>query len=219
MKKHPFLLALALLGGAARPAAAQRKTVVPLLPTDSFSQRISFRGAVPVPGVPAAELQARAREWVALTFEDAHQVVQLDDAARGVLVAQGCTATWVDRGLRPNGKAGQLSFALRLDFRDGRYRYEVSELGRPPPWRSCWRARGSTWPPPRQNGRASRAGDRAATKEPPLRGGSKMIKIRTMGWKPGALAAAWCPPRLNFGGTEKQLFSTLTNKIVCKLKY
>jgi hypothetical protein len=72
MKKHPFLLALALLGGAARPAAAQRKTVVPLLPTDSFSQRISFRGAVPVPGVPAAELQARAREWVALPFEDAH---------------------------------------------------------------------------------------------------------------------------------------------------
>lgn len=131
MKTLPFLLALALLAGAARPAAAQRKTAAPLLPTDSLSQRIPFRGVVPVPGVPAAELQARAREWVALTFEDAHQVIQFDDAARGVLIGRAYTNTWVDRVMHPNDDPEQLSFAFRLDFRDGRYRYEVFELGHP----------------------------------------------------------------------------------------
>ena len=133
MKNLPFLLVLALLAGAARPAAAQRKTVVPLLPTDSLSQRIPFRGVVAVPGVAAAELQARAREWVALTFEDAHQVLQLDDAARGVLIGRAYTNSWVDRALHPNDDPQPLSFAFRLDFRDGRYRYEVFELGRPSP--------------------------------------------------------------------------------------
>lgn len=131
MKKLPFLLALVLIAGAARPAAAQRKLVVPLLPTDSLSQRVPFRGVVPVPGVPAAELQARAREWVALTFEDARQVIQLDDAARGVLIGRASTLTWVDRALHPNDDPQLLSLAFRLDFRDGRYRYEVFELGRP----------------------------------------------------------------------------------------
>ena len=133
MKNLLLLLARALLAGAARPAAAQRKLVVPLLPTDSLSQRVPFRGVVLVPGVPAAELQARAREWVALTFEDAHQVIQLDDTARGVLIGRAFTNTWVDEVLHPNDDPEQLSFAFRLDFRDGRYRYEVFELGRPSP--------------------------------------------------------------------------------------
>jgi hypothetical protein len=34
---------------------------------------------MPIPSASAEELYVRAREWVALTFEDAHQVVQLDD--------------------------------------------------------------------------------------------------------------------------------------------
>jgi len=133
MKIPSFPLARALLAGAARPAAAQRKMVL-LLPTDSsLSQRIPFRGVMPVPGVSAAELQARAREWVALTFEDAHQITQLNDAARGMLIGRTYTNTWVDRVLHPNDDPEQLSFAFRLDFRDGRYRYEVFDLGQPSP--------------------------------------------------------------------------------------
>ena len=131
MKPLPFLLALALLAGAARPASAQYKLIVPLLPTDSLAQHTPFRGVVPVPGASAAELQARAREWVALTFADAHQVIKFDDAARGVLIGRGYTETLVDRTLHPNDLSRLLSFAFRLDFREGRYRYEVFELGRP----------------------------------------------------------------------------------------
>jgi hypothetical protein len=133
MKCPPFLLALALLAGTTPPAAAQHRITVPLLPTDSLAQRIPFRGVVAVPGVTAAELQARAREWVVLTFENARQVIQLDDSARGVLIGRGYTETLIDRTLYPNDIAIPLSFAFRLDFREGRYRYEVFELGRPSP--------------------------------------------------------------------------------------
>lgn len=133
MKYLSFLLALALLAGTARPAAAQNTIIVPLLPTDSLAQRIPFRGVVAVPGVPAAELQGRAREWVALTFDNPRQVIQFDDTARGVLIGRGYTETLIDRRLYPTEIATRLSFAFRLDFREGRYRYEVFELGRPNP--------------------------------------------------------------------------------------
>lgn len=132
MKTLTFLCALALLAGAARPAAAQNPLVsAAALPADSLTHRIKFSGVVAVPGVPAAELHARAREWVALTFADARQVTQLDDAARGVLIVRGYTFTWVDTQAKRVKATQALGFTCRLDFRDGRYRYEVFDLAVP----------------------------------------------------------------------------------------
>ena len=58
-------------------------------------------------------------------------MTQLDDAGRGVLIGRGYTNT----GAEPVGKrflpAFPLSFTFRLDFRDGRYRYQVFDLGTP----------------------------------------------------------------------------------------
>lgn len=141
--KFTFLVALLACALGAQ-AQAQRSVVpAPGLPADSLTGRIKFQGVVAVPGVPAAELHARAREWVALTFQDAHQVTQLDDAARGVLILRGYTTTWVDvKAKRPVGTT-PLLFTCRLDFRDGRYRYEVFDLGGPlgsaPPVTLLWK--------------------------------------------------------------------------------
>lgn len=116
----------------ARPAAAQSPIVpVPNLPADSLTHRIKFAGVVAVPGVGAGELRARAREWVALTFQDAHYVTQLDDAARGVLIGRGYTTTRVDPTTKRLGNTAPLSFTFRLAFRDGRYRHQVFDLGSP----------------------------------------------------------------------------------------
>lgn len=128
--RKPFLLA-ALLCGLAQAAAAQRP-IVPAanLPADSLTHRIKFQGVVAVPGVSAAELQGRAREWVALTFQDARQVTQLDDASRGVLIVRGITTTWVNLA-RKFPTTSALAFTCRLEFREGRYRYEVFDFGVP----------------------------------------------------------------------------------------
>jgi hypothetical protein len=129
MSKLLLLLMVAL--GLPGTALAQTRTVrAPNLPADSLTHRIKFTGVVAVPGVSAAELQARAREWVALTFQDAHQVMQLDDATRGVLIGRGFTVMWTDLTLiETGGTPRPLAFTFRLDFREGRYRYEVYDLG------------------------------------------------------------------------------------------
>ena len=127
-----LLLALFAFGfGLAHSITAQTRIIpAPNLPADSLTKRISLAGVVAVPGVSAAELQARAREWVALTFQDAHQVTQLDDAARGVLIVRGYTTMWVSKNASTSkGSSQTLSFTLRLAFREGRYRFEVRDLG------------------------------------------------------------------------------------------
>lgn len=67
--KHLFFVLEALLSACLRGAAQ-----TPLPDTLHYQQIIA------VPGVSADELYGRVREWVALTCEDVHQVVQLVDA-------------------------------------------------------------------------------------------------------------------------------------------
>ena len=102
---------------------------LPGLPFDSLTHEPNYHGVVAVPGVLAAELYGRAREWVALTFQDAHAVTQLDDAARGVLIGRGYRQVIVNVNSLGRGDVRLVSFTFRLDFRDGRYRYELRDLG------------------------------------------------------------------------------------------
>lgn len=125
------LLLLGLLGffSAARAQSQTLLPPLPGLPFDSLTHLPNYHGVVAVPGLSAAELQGRAREWVALTFQDAHQVTQLDDPARGVLIGRGYSRVEA----HPEGTQAvsfySLCFTFRLDFRDGRYRYELRDLG------------------------------------------------------------------------------------------
>lgn len=96
---------------------------------DSLRRTASYKQVVTVPGSSADELYARAREWVALTFEDVHQVVQLDDPNRHLLIGSGYTKV---QSRRPNGtvkNSVSLWFRFRLETRDGRYRIEFTDLG------------------------------------------------------------------------------------------
>jgi len=102
---------------------------LPGLPFDSLTHEPNYHGVVAVPGVSATELHARAREWVALSFQDAHQVTQLDDAARGVLIGRGYKWVVISVNSLGQGTGRLVSFTFRLDFRDGRYRYELRNLG------------------------------------------------------------------------------------------
>lgn len=118
-RMKPILFVLATLLFAGLRSSAQ----TPLPDTLHYQQ------VVAVPGVSADELYDRVREWVALTFEDVHQVVQLEDAARHVVIGSGYSSFQVQR---PNGKPGAsdyLWFRFRVETREGRYRIEVSNLG------------------------------------------------------------------------------------------
>lgn len=83
---------------------------------------------VPVPGASADELYARAREWAALTFEDVHQVLQLEDAPRRLLLGSGYTQVQVRRPKGAVKNTMLLWFRFRVEAREGRYRAELTDL-------------------------------------------------------------------------------------------
>jgi hypothetical protein len=124
-----LLACLLLFVLASQVAQAQALPPLPGLPFDSLTHEPKYHGVVLVPGVSAAELYGRAREWVALTFEDAHQVIQLEDAARGVLIGRGYQRLIINVNSQGRGDVRLASFTFRLDFREGRYRYELRDLG------------------------------------------------------------------------------------------
>jgi hypothetical protein len=125
-----LFLCLFLLLVASQGARAQAlPPPLPGLPFDSLTHEPNYHGVVAVPGVSAAELYGRAREWVALTFQDAHQVTQLEDAGRGVLIGRGYKRVLVNVNSLGQGEVRLVGFTFRLDFRDGRYHYELRDLG------------------------------------------------------------------------------------------
>ncbi len=71
---------------------------------DSLAHAAAYQQVVPVPGASADDLYARVREWVALTFDDVHQVVQFDAPARHLLIGSGFTRGTVRRA---NGKVAK----------------------------------------------------------------------------------------------------------------
>jgi hypothetical protein len=124
-----FLCLFLLLVASQGVRAQTLPPPLPGLPFDSLTHEPNYHGVVAVPGVSAAELYGRAREWVALTFQDAHQVTQLEDASRGVLIGRGYQRVVANVSSLGMPIVRLISFTFRLDFRDGRYRYELRDLG------------------------------------------------------------------------------------------
>lgn len=97
-------------------------------PPQASPEPARYVQVVAVPDASADDLYARAREWVALTFEDVHQVLQLEDASRHLLLGSGYTLA------RPRRRNGALKdpvalwFRFRVEARAGRYRVELTDL-------------------------------------------------------------------------------------------
>jgi hypothetical protein len=114
-----------LAGLLVRPAYAQSPA------PDSLTQVAHYQQVVLVTGASADELYARAREWVALTFEDAHQVLQLEDPQRHLLLGSGYTSLLTRRKNGTVKTTAPLWFSFRLETRAGRYRLECTDFGSP----------------------------------------------------------------------------------------
>ncbi|QKG58339.1 DUF4468 domain-containing protein [Hymenobacter sp. BRD128] len=131
MKSYWLLLLLGWLvpvASWAQEAPAVFATAPPAR-ADSLVQALRYQRVEVVAGASADELYARAREWVALTFEDTHQVLQLEDASRHLLLGSGYTQA---QGRRPNGTVKStvpLWFRFRIEARPGRYRVEFTDFG------------------------------------------------------------------------------------------
>jgi len=101
------------------------------IPLFSFSQQYSE--VVEIPDKTAENLYATAREWFALSFKSANDVLQMDDAVAGKLIGKGSThvsESYITAGLVkvPIQIDWNVKFAISIFVKDGRYKYDITDI-------------------------------------------------------------------------------------------
>ena len=123
MKKLLTLLAACV----ALASQAQTAQVAPATyPKDATTGLIDYTDVVPAEGVQQAELFKRGKIWIASTFKSAKEVIQAEDKDAGFIVAKGFSPIIIKAvGI---GNAEKLYYTIKLNYKDGRYKYELTEF-------------------------------------------------------------------------------------------
>ncbi len=124
----PYLLALGLLL-AGTSASAQQAAPGPLtVPVDAATQQITYSGIIDVPGATKDELYARGKIWFGAAFYSTQSVILADDQPAGFLVGRGFSTTGITFELIPIPTTVRVLCTIKLAFKDGKYRYTLTEF-------------------------------------------------------------------------------------------
>ena len=118
-----LLLPFLLLAGLAANAQAWHNP----LPVDSTTHLITYQGVVQVPGATQAELYSRAREWFAVTFGSAKEVLEMDDRGLGKLIGRAYAQFDFSSGFGPIVSLSMWR-TIKIESKDGRYRYTLNDF-------------------------------------------------------------------------------------------
>ncbi|GGG44969.1 DUF4468 domain-containing protein [Hymenobacter glacieicola] len=110
---------------------AQRVRPLPIVPVDSASQRICYRGTLAAPTLPATELFGRTQEWLARQFEDYGAVVKFSDPGRGLLVGQAIVRAHAPAQKNQYAREFNLLFRFYFRVQAGTLRYELTDISYP----------------------------------------------------------------------------------------
>ncbi|MCK0199125.1 DUF4468 domain-containing protein [Ornithobacterium rhinotracheale] len=86
---------------------------------------LGFTKVVEVPGVSKENLYNRAKLWVSDNFKKVDYVVDVDDKEGGVLICKSNFPIQKD-GFWGIDFDGRINFTLKLLFKDGKYKYELT---------------------------------------------------------------------------------------------
>jgi hypothetical protein len=89
------------------------------LPIDSTTHLITYTGIVQANGTQS-ELYSRAREWFAKTYNSAQSVIQMDNNSE--IVGKALMQVY------DKGKCGFINYTISVFFKDGKYKYEITNL-------------------------------------------------------------------------------------------
>lgn len=109
--------------------SAQDNTTVVKLPMDDESKLITYEKVQEVAGVDQGELYRRALQWCMTHFKNPSDVIREKDSLGGKII---CKARFKisnppdKKGLATD--AGLVQYTLNLMFKDGRYRYILTEF-------------------------------------------------------------------------------------------
>ena len=99
--------------------------VIDELPTDE-NGRINFSGVVQVDSVTAKELHLRSKQFFVDIFKSANDVIQMDDKEAGIIVGKGFNDIYIK--ILANPVAVQMWYSIKIQCRDGRYKYEIYDI-------------------------------------------------------------------------------------------
>ncbi|RSK42728.1 DUF4468 domain-containing protein [Hymenobacter perfusus] len=129
------LLALGLITPAAHAQTAPLLTgyqrPLPVVPLDSVTHQITYRGVLPAAGLPQAEVYGRAQEWLARQFEQYDQVVRFADTGRGVLIGQAMVQAVGPAQKNLEARRFNLLFRFRLRAQPDGLHYELTDISYP----------------------------------------------------------------------------------------
>lgn len=91
---------------------------------------IEYSEVVQVSDVAANELFVRAKEWIALTFNSANHVIQMDDKEAGKLIGKGRSEIFTSHPYSENRivSYGHIDYTIEIQTKEGRYKYVISGI-------------------------------------------------------------------------------------------
>lgn len=120
------LALLLMLATSATHAQTAPATPVATYPKDAATGLIDYTDVVPVEGATQAELFQRGKLWLASSFKSTKDVIQAEDKDAGFIIAKGNSTIVIKAaGL---GNAEPLYYTIKLNYKDGRYKYEVTDF-------------------------------------------------------------------------------------------
>lgn len=97
------------------------------LEIDSTTNKIVFTEVVQTPGVNRSDLYNAAREWFVVSFKSADDVLQMEDKEAGILMGKAFNSVSATTGMGVTIPY-MLYYTIKLYFKDGRYKYVVTDL-------------------------------------------------------------------------------------------
>lgn len=96
-----------------------------LLPLNSETNLIEYSELVKIDSTTTQkELYSRAKEWVAITFKSAKDVIQMDDSENGILILKGIMP--ISGGMYLAD--GKVDFTMKIQLKNGRYKYWITNF-------------------------------------------------------------------------------------------
>lgn len=87
-------------------------------PVSEQTGKVAYDSVVAVEGKTAEQLYNAAKEWLARTYGDSKEVIQVDQPNDKI----------IGKGVFRDTDGTHLSYVFLLEFKDGRYKYEVTDF-------------------------------------------------------------------------------------------
>lgn len=121
MKTPTFLLCFVLFLFV--PFTGMGQEIV--LPLNSETNLIEYSELVQIDSTTTQKaLYSRAKEWVAIAFKSAKDVIQMDDSENGIMILKGIIP--ISGGMYLAD--GKVDFTMKIQLKNGRYKYWITNF-------------------------------------------------------------------------------------------